>query len=131
RGAARIRRRRAAAVFVLAVVVAGLRVAAGQALFGGFHLPAGAAGGRLAEGERAVGFFETLGRYAVHILYPDLPQTDYSFLKQPSSRQTAADAVSASGVATAAVLAGAAGWLMRSRRPAARRDADALRARRE
>ncbi|MCX7718600.1 MAG: hypothetical protein N2111_09410 [Candidatus Sumerlaeaceae bacterium] len=132
RGAARFRRRRAAAVFVLAVIVAGLRLAAGHALFGGFLLPSGAAGGRLAEGERAVGFFETLGRYAMHIVYPVLPQTDYSFFKQPSTRQAAAaTAASAAGVATAAVLAGAAGWLMRSRRPAARRDADALRARRE
>lgn len=39
----------------------------------------------MAAGERQPGILEIVGRYASAILFPIIPQTDYSFLKQPGS----------------------------------------------
>jgi tetratricopeptide (TPR) repeat protein len=130
RGAARQRRRRASVVFGLALLLMALRVAGDMALVGSSVLPAGAGGARLAPGERAVGPVETLGRYAIHIVFPTLPQTDYSFLKQPAANgRPGAAARVAGGVCVLALAAGAL-WLTRPRWRATRRNAGALRARR-
>ena len=85
-GGSRPRRKRmalatVAAAVVLLLVLLGTR----HALFGRAIYTTGAAGNAPVPGERNVGSLEIIGRYAVAFVIPHIPQTDYSFLKQPGS----------------------------------------------
>lgn len=84
-GTRRIRRRRAIRTFVVATVTLAVRLTLQVSLFGSMLPRAGQAGGFAVGDERSVGMFETLGRHAVGFIVPMIPQTDYSFLKQPGS----------------------------------------------
>lgn len=78
-------------------------------------------------GERTISRFEIIGRYAAAILAPTVPQTDYTFLKQPDS---SASLYPLAGVATIVGFLAITLWAAR-RLPASPRNARDLRGRRE
>jgi Flp pilus assembly protein TadD len=123
----RPRRRRSALVALAASVVLLLAVLGVRyTLFGRIAYTTGGAGTATVTGERAVGIYETIGRYAAAFVLPRPPQTDYSFLKQPG---TSAGFYPILGIITiAATVAGIFLPLCRTR--ASRQNAMQLRCRR-
>ncbi|MEI7634126.1 MAG: hypothetical protein WCK47_07575 [bacterium] len=122
-----MRRRLAARAFAAAFALIVLRLSLQTYVLGGFQPISGHGGGWFAPGERRVGFMEITGRYAAGFLFPAIPQTDYSFLKQAGSRAGAYPWIGALAFCIALALLAALLWRARANRANAR----SLRARRE
>lgn len=83
-GSSRFRRHKALTALLLGGGIMAVVLVTRFALFGNFTSTAGAAGSAaMAAGERSIGTLESVGRYSAAMLLPFIPQTDYSFLKQP------------------------------------------------
>lgn len=85
-GGPRVRRRRAAWVLGAAGMALVVRFAGQWIAVGTLPGTWSGTGGTVMGTERAVGFQETVGRYAWGLASLQVPQTDYSFLKQPESQ---------------------------------------------
>lgn len=110
-GSRPIRRRRAAVASALGVLALATRLGLQLALFG--RVLSGTDAGQPVAEERAFGALEALGRHAAALLAPTVPQSDYSFLKQPGGTPGLFPAL---GFLAASLWLAALVWVLRPRR---------------